>query len=223
MYQLRRKIFEAIYAELKYIFEEDEDITVYDDIGDISWSTSTSVLINGLLKDKQLFPLAKTYEMLGIMDRNTYQLCEESNYRRNYIHTSFINFSCFYYYVCGYKDYAASLAKSNYLNQKKEYQPPEKYECVKEFAKVIYLETLGDICIFFDKDKAGKYYHQAQSLFRLIDFNDQRGETCDCYWQFLDDHYMWTIYTCFGERIDFEDDGNKRIEQKKNLFFTLIG
>jgi hypothetical protein len=55
-----------------------------------------------------------------------------------------------------------------------------------------------------------------------MDIMEQRGETCDSYWNFVGDHYGWTINNCFGKSISFEDNGYERIEQKKKLFLALI-
>ncbi len=216
MNQFRRSILETIYLDLKCFFEND---TMSGDVGVISWSHNSIALFHDWAKNnKDLIKLAKIYELFGIIDRNTYQLCKENNYITNYIYTNFINFGCFYYYACGFKDYAASLAKSNYFNQINEYEPSMN----RNIEKAVYLETLGDTCIFFDKNRSINYYNQAQGLFLPMDITEQRGETCDSYWNFVGDHYGWTINNCFSKNISFEDSGYERIEQKKTLFLALI-
>jgi hypothetical protein len=226
---------------------------ISDDIGDnklnmfLSWSTEINSIIKELYDNEDLYNLARFYEIIGIFDTNLDLLSESVYYA-----TTFQCCSC-YYYASGKKELARLTAKRNYMHQIDEYKKrnhtienytfeellQEKKEDEKkkycetvgvkiyEFAECgLYLELLGDICLFIDHSLARKYYDKSKKIYNRIIKIEQANlmyVTSQHSWWTPQNHYYPTLLLCFNLNLYELDDADciQRIELKEKLFDTI--
>ncbi len=239
-----RSIYEEIDGFQKH--EELEHRLQWGNIPHLCSSTKCDKVVRELRKEKRFSELAYLYEIMGIMDRNLSLIKRETPstaFSVSYENTSYINFSCLYYQLVEKAEYASLLARGNlghHLVQmeyirlgKKEFietqlkyiedneDPGIKRQGLEEMLKAeeaLNIELLGDVCLFFDHDKARYYYQKASDIFRTIDITTQMGETCDYTFSTTSNEFNLNMAACFGQSLFMADDGCERIEEKKILF-----
>ncbi len=208
-----RQLMEQINRNIPFLLAQEKRDTISD------MSDELLEWIEPYINNKKYSTVASVYEAVAIMNRSMYKLLGETNHSLSFINAMLLNISCCCYVANGQKDYAKTLALLNYTYQLDELEALKKLPS-NERTLPFNLELLGDICLFFDFEKAQDYYEQAKELFRDMSREDQGGETNDYYFSKYVD-VQWVLEACFGIFFDFKNDGVERIEQKEAIMDTF--
>ncbi len=191
------------------------DVIAYD-IDYFDASDELLEWVKPYINNKKIDTLARVYESIGMLNRSMYELQGRVNYSCSFVNAMMVNISCCCYIANGQKDYAKTLALLNYTYQCNEFERLKESNESDEITLPFNLELLGDICLFFDCEKAQDYYEQAKELFRHMSPADQGGETNDYYFSKYVDVQM-VFEACFGMFLKVKNDGVERIEQKEAI------
>ncbi len=204
-----RKLMSHINREISMILNNEQweySLDASDEL--LEW-------VKPYIDNKKFDTLATIYETVGMLNRSVYKLLGNTNHTNSFVNAMMLNISCFCYIANGQKDYGKTLASLNYTYQLDELEALKKLPS-NEITLPFNLELLGDICLFFDFEKAQDYYRQAKELFRYMSSADQGGETSDYYFSKYVDVQM-VFEACFGMFLKVKNDGVERIEQKEAI------
>lgn len=166
-----------------------------------------------LLNERNYKDLASLYELLGMHCRNINNLFFNNYPTYNYYTNSLLKISCYYYRHVN-TEYANSLAQFILTSQKKAIREYNKNDIRITGVFAMNVELIGDIYLLLNPDISNEYYHEAQQIFKEVNYYEQLSYINEPWYSYVITEENIALQECFNINIKLKDTGIERIQQK---------